>query len=327
MGDIRKYFPAPVVQVVQKDAFERLGLQQMLLEPEFLTAVQADINLVASLMSLRNVMPEKIKATARQVIAKVVAELMERLERKTAEALRGAVDRSRRTHRPRFADVDWPRTIRANLRHYQAEHRTIVPERLVGFMRQQRRLVDLDEVVLCVDQSGSMASSVIYASIFAAVMASLPVVRTKLVCFDTVVLDLTEELSDPVEVLFGVQLGGGTDINQAVAYCADRIERPGKAHLVLITDLYEGGNAEQTLARLGRLIGMGVNVIVLLALSDAGWPTYHPDLSARVAALGAPVFACTPDQFPDLMAAALRRHDLGAWAAQQDIKLLRAAEC
>jgi hypothetical protein len=127
-------------------------------------------------------------------------------------------------------------------------------------------------------------------------------------------------------VLFGVQLGGGTDINQAVAYCAERIERPGKAHLVLITDLYEGGNAEEMLTRLGRLIGMGVNVIVLLALSDAGRPAYHPDLSARVAALGAPVFACAPDQFPDLMAAALRRHDLGAWAAQQDIKLVRAAE-
>jgi Mg-chelatase subunit ChlD len=326
MGDIRQYFPAPVVQVVQKDAFERLGLQQMLLEPEFLAAVEADVDLVASLMSLRNVMPDKIKATARQVIAKVVAELIERLERKTAEALRGAIDRSRRTHRPRFSDIDWPRTIRANLRHYQAEHRTIVPERLVGFMRQQRRLVDLDEVILCVDQSGSMASSVVYASIFAAVMASLPVVKTKLVCFDTVVLDLTEELADPVEVLFGVQLGGGTDINQAVAYCAERIERPGKAHLVLITDLYEGGNAEEMLARLGRLVGMGVNVIVLLALSDAGRPAYHPDLAARVAALGAPVFACTPDQFPDLMAAALRRHDLGAWAAQQDIKLVRAAE-
>ena len=326
MGDIRRYFPAPVVQIVQKDAFERLGLQRMLLEPEFLAAVEADINLVASLMSLRNVMPEKIKETARQVIAKVVAELMERLERKTAEALRGAVDRSRRTNRPRFADIDWPRTIRANLRHYQADRGTVVPERLVGFMRQQRRLVDLDEVILCVDQSGSMASSVVYASIFASVMASLPVVKTKLVCFDTVILDLTEELADPVEVLFGVQLGGGTDINQAVAYCAERIERPSKAHFVLITDLYEGGNAEEMLGRLARLVGMGVNVIVLLALSDAGRPAYHPDLSARVAALGAPVFACTPDQFPDLMAAALRRHDLHAWAAQQDIKLVRPAE-
>ncbi|HEX7882288.1 MAG TPA: VWA domain-containing protein [Afipia sp.] len=326
MSDIREYFPSPVVQIVQKDAFDRLGLQRMLLEPEFLAAVEADINLVANLVSLRNVMPEKTKATARLVIAKVVAALMERLERKTAEALRGAIDKSHRTSRPRFADIDWPRTIRANLQHYQAEHRTIVPERLIGFMRKQRRLVDLDEVVLCVDQSGSMASSVIYASIFAAVMASLPVVKTKLVCFDTVILDLTEELSDPVEVLFGVQLGGGTDINQAVAYCADKIERPSKAHFVLITDLYEGGNAEEMLTRLARLIGMGVNVIVLLALSDAGRPAYHPDLSARVAALGAPVFACTPDQFPDLMAAALRRQDLHAWAAQQDIKLVRPVE-
>jgi Mg-chelatase subunit ChlD len=326
MSDIREYFPAPVVQIVQKDAFERLGLQRMLLEPEFLAAVEADINLVATLISLRNVMPEKTKETARQVIAKVVAELMERLERKTAEALRGAVDKSRRTSRPRFSDIDWPRTIRANLQHYQAEHRTIVPERLIGFMRKQRRLVDLDEVVLCVDQSGSMASSVVYASIFAAVMASLPVVKTKLVCFDTVILDLTEELADPVEVLFGVQLGGGTDINQAVAYCADKIERPSKAHFVLITDLYEGGNAEAMLTRLARLIGMGVNVIVLLALSDSGRPAYNPNLSARVAALGAPVFACTPDQFPDLMAAALRRQDLHAWAAQQDIKLVRPEE-
>jgi len=326
MSDIREYFPSSVVQIVQKDAFERLGLQRMLLEPEFLAAVEADINLVATLISLRNVMPDKARDTARQVIAKVVAALMERLERKTAEALRGAVDKSRRTSQPRFADIDWPRTIRANLQHYQAEHRTIVPQRLIGFMRKQRRLVDLDEVVLCVDQSGSMASSVIYASIFAAVMASLPVVKTKLVCFDTVILDLTEDLADPVEVLFGVQLGGGTDINQAVAYCADKIERPGKAHFVLITDLYEGGNAEEMLTRLARLIGLGVNVIVLLALSDAGRPAYNPNLSARVAALGAPVFACTPDQFPDLMAAALRRQDLHAWAAQQDIKLVRPEE-
>lgn len=324
LGDIRRYFPSPIVQIVQRDAFERLGLQRMLLEPEFLAAVEADINLVATLISLRGVMPDKVKATARDVIAKVVAELMERLQRKTAEALRGAVDRGRRTYRPRFADIDWPRTIRANLRHYQPQHRTIVPERLIGFRRQQRRLVDLDEVVLCVDQSGSMASSVIYASIFAAVMASLPVVRTRLVCFDTVVLDLTDELADPVDVLFGIQLGGGTDINQAVGYCAAKIERPGKAHLVLVTDLYEGGKEEELVARLAALIRAGVNVIVLLALSDIGRPAYNPALSARIAALGAPVFACTPDQFPDLMAAALRRDDLQNWAAQQDIKLVRA---
>src|SRR5262249_34776615 len=260
LGDIREFFPAPVVQVIQKDAFERKGLRQMLLEPEFLATVEADVNLIADLVSLRGVMPEKTKETARMVIAKVVAALIERLDRRTADAIRGALNRSRRTNRPRFADIDWPRTIRANLRHYQAEHRSIVPERLIGFLRHQRRIVDLDEVVLCVDQSGSMASSVVYASIFATVMASLPVVATKLVCFDTAIVDLAEELADPVEVLFGVQLGGGTDINAAVAYCETRIERPSKAHLVLITDLYEGGDAEALVERLAHLSLIGVNV-------------------------------------------------------------------
>jgi hypothetical protein len=324
LGDIREFFPAPVVQVIQKDAFERKGLRQMLLEPEFLATVEADVNLIADLVSLRGVMPEKTKETARIVITKVVDELMARLERKTAEAIRGALDKSRRTNRPRFADIDWPRTIRANLQHYQAAHKTIVPERLIGFMRQQRRIADLDEVVLCVDQSGSMASSVVYASIFAAVMASLPVVSTKLVCFDTAILDLTEELADPVEVLFGVQLGGGTDIDMAIAYCADRIERPSKTHLVLISDMYEGGNAESLVTRIAQLVTIGVNVIVLLALTDTGRPSYDPQLSARVANLGVPVFACTPDQFPDLMAVALRREDIHNWASTNDIKLIRA---
>ena len=323
MGDIRKYFPASVVHLVQKDAFERLGLKRMLLEPEFLAAVEADVDLVANLISLRSVMPDKIKSTARAVIGRVVAALMERLERRTAEALRGAVQRGRRTRRPRFADIDWPRTLSANLRHWQPAHRVIVPERLIGFPRHQRRLVDLDEVILCVDQSGSMAASVVYASIFAAVMASLPVVKTTLVCFDTAVLDLTPELADPVDVLFGVQLGGGTDINQAIAYCERRIDRPAKAHLVLISDLFEGGKADELMGRLARLIGLGVNVIGLLALSDQGRPAYHAAHASELAGLGAPVFACAPDQFPQLMAAALRREDLHAWAAREDVKLVR----
>ncbi|MEO1029119.1 MAG: VWA domain-containing protein [Pseudomonadota bacterium] len=326
MGEIRDYFPSPVVQIVQKDAFERLGLREMLLQPEFLSVVEADVNLVADLMSLKNVIPEKTKDMAREIIAKVVAELMERLERKTAEAIRGSIDRSKRTFRPRFNDIDWPRTITANLRHYQAAHNTIIPEKLIGFQRQQKRIVDLDEVVLCVDQSGSMAPSVIYASIFAAVMASLPVVKTKLVCFDTAIVDLTDELEDPVDVLFGVQLGGGTDINQAVAYCEQKIEQPSKAHLILITDLYEGGNEKEMLARLAGLKRNDVNIIVLLALSDEGRPAYAPQTASAVAAMDIPVFACTPDQFPDLMAAALRREDIAMWAADEDIKLIRPEE-
>jgi len=171
----------------------------------------------------------------------------------------------------------------------------------------------LEHVVLCVDQSGSMASSVGYASIFAAVMASVPGMSTQLVCFDTSIVDLTQELSDPVEVLFGVQLGGGTDINSALAYCEQRIEHPAKTHLILITDLYEGGDAAAMLARVAALKQSGVNVIVLLALSDDGHPGYHASHAEQIAAMDCPVFACTPDQFPDLMTAALTRQDIHQW--------------
>ncbi len=323
LGDIREFFPTSMVQVIQQDAFSRLGLKEMLTEPEFLAAMNADVHLVADLISLRSAMPEKTMATARMVVQKVVDELMEKLEKKTHEAIRGAVNKSKKTYRPRFADIDWHRTISANLRHYQADYNTVIPEKLIGYLRQNRRMTDLDEVVLCVDQSGSMAESVVYSSIFAAVMASIPSVATKLVCFDTAIIDLTDELADPVKVLFGVQLGGGTDINQAIAYCEQKIERPSQTHLLLISDLCEGGNAEELVARVGNLIKQGVNVITLLALSDDGKPYYDAQMAQKFAALGSPVFSCTPDQFPDLMATALKREDIQDWASSENIKTIR----
>jgi VWA domain containing CoxE-like protein len=324
LGDIREFFPAPVVQVIQRDAFERLGIKAMLMEPEFLATLEADVHLVADLIGLRAAMPAKAKDTARQVVRKVVDELMRRLAHNTAEAIRGAVDRARRTSRPRISDIDWPRTIRANLDKYQPELRTVIPERLVGYRRHSKSRADIDNVILCVDQSGSMATSVVYSSIFAAVMASLPVIDTQLVCFDTTIIDLTDELADPVEVLFGVQLGGGTDINAALAYCETKIPRPAKTHLVLISDLFEGGNAASMLARAASLVASGVNLIVLLALSDDGRPGYDANHAGKLAALGCPVFACTPDIFPDLMAVALRRGDVAAWASGRNISLVRA---
>jgi Mg-chelatase subunit ChlD len=325
LGDIREFFPASVVQVMQRDAFERLGLKRMLIEPEFLAAVTPDVHLVADLVALRAAMPEKAIATARQVVVKVVEELIKRLESRTVEAVRGALNKQRRTSRPRFADVDWPRTIARNLKHWQEEYQTIVPERLVGYGRHARRS-NLEKVILCVDQSGSMATSVVYASIFAAVLASIPAIAMKLVVFDTAVLDLSDDLADPVEVLFGVQLGGGTDINQALAYCEGLVSEPAKTHLILVSDLMEGGNAAEMLGRARSLTAAGVNLIVLLALNDDGRPAYAASHAATLAALGAPVFACSPDQFPELMAAALKREDIAAWAASRDIALIRAAD-
>ncbi len=324
LGDIREFFPTSVVQVIQRDAFDRLGLKQLLLEPEFLAALEADVHLVADLMSLRGVIPEKAKETARIVVGKVVKDLMERLEDKTVQAIRGVVDRSRRTTRPSFRDIDWDRTIRANLRHWQPDLRTVIPETLHGNARNLKR-AGLDELILCVDQSGSMGTSVVYSSIFAAVMASIRSVRTKLVVFDTVIMDLTDQLSDPIEVLFGIQLGGGTNIAGALAHCDAQVTDPSLTHLVLISDLYENGDEQAMLAQAAALVARGVNVIVLLALSDDGKPASHEGHAQALAAMGIPVFACTPDLFPDLMATALRRGDIAEWAARNDVVLRRPA--
>lgn len=324
LDDIREFFPTPVVQIVQKDAFERLNLKALMFEPEFLATLEADVHLVADLIALRSAIPAKALETARQAVRKVVDDLMRRLAHNTRETLRGALNRSQRTRRPRHADIDWPRTLEANLRNYQPRYRSIVPETLIGHTRRTKSRAERDHVILCVDQSGSMATSVVYSSIFAAVLASVPGLSTKLVCFDTAIVDLTEQLADPVEVLFGVQLGGGTDINAALAYCEKLIENPGKTHLILITDLYEGGDAEQMLSRAAAIKQSGVNLIVLLALSDDGHPAYEAQHAARIATLDCPVFACTPDQFPAMMAAALTRKNLHDWAAAEDIALIRA---
>lgn len=322
LGDIRQYFPASVVQVMQKDAFERLDLKSMLFQPELLEAVQPDVHLVATLMSLRGIIPAKTRDTARLVVKKVVDALMKKLEEPMRSAVTGALNRAERNRRPRHAEIDWNRTIRANLRHWQEQYNSIIPESLVGYGRKARRTQR--EVILCIDQSGSMAASVVYSSIFGAVMASLPAVKTHMVVFDTAVVDLTEQLSDPVEVLFGIQLGGGTDINRAVGYCQSLVREPRNTIMVLISDLYEGGVEKNLLQRASELVQSGVQVITLLALSDEGAPAYDHQLAAKLAALGVPSFACSPDQFPALMAAAIRREDIGMWAAQQGIVAARA---
>ncbi|TNY37171.1 VWA domain-containing protein [Thermomonospora catenispora] len=313
LGDIRAYFPSSVVRVMQKDALERLDLTRLLLEPELLDAVEPDVHLVGALLSLNRVMPDTVRRSARAVVRTVVAELEDRLAHRLRSAVTGALDRAARTHRPRRpADVDWHRTIRANLRHHVPRYGTVIPQRLVGFGR--RRQTVEREVVLCVDQSGSMAASVVHAGVMGSVLASMPTLRTSLVVFDTAVVDLTDRLSDPVEVLFGAQLGGGTDINRALAYCQGLITRPADTVVIVISDLHEGGDRDEMLKRVAAMTAAGVQVIVLLALSDEGAPAYDHANAAALAGLGVPAFACTPDAFPDLMAAALERRDLTEWS-------------
>jgi Mg-chelatase subunit ChlD len=321
LGDIRGYFPSSVVQVMQRDALERLDLRRMLLEPELLASVTPDVHMVATLLTLKGVMPQRAKETARQVVRRVVEELTRKLAAPVRQAVVGSLSRATRNYRPRHNEIDWQRTIRANLRHYQPRYRTIIPERRIGYGRKRGSLRD---IILCVDQSGSMGPSVVYSGVFGAVLASLPAVTTRMVVFDTAVVDLTEELHDPVDLLFGVQLGGGTDINQALAYCQSLVRRPQETILVLISDLYEGGNSEEMLKRAAALTASGVQLVALLALSDQGAPAYHHQNAAALAALGAPAFACTPDHFADLMAAAIARQDLALWAAAQGIVAARA---
>ncbi len=321
LGDIRAYFPAPTVRVMQQDALDRLNLTQMLLEPEMLEQVDADVHLVATLLSLSRVIPEKTKETARQVVRKVVEELERKLANPLIQAVRGSLTRATRTSRPRASEIDWDRTIRANLKNYLPDRGTIIAEKLVGYGHKRSSLRD---IVLCVDQSGSMASSVVYAGIFGAVLASIRAVSTRMIVFDTAVVDLTDDLQDPVDLLFGTQLGGGTDINRALGYCQQVILRPAQTILVLITDLFEGGDERQMLQRAAELVASGVQVVCLLALSDTGAPGFDTGNAAKLAAMGIPSFACTPDLFPDLMAAAITRQDLGLWAAKNEIAVSRS---
>ena len=320
LGDIRKYFPGPVVQLLQKEAMERLDLRSLLKQPELMRAVQADVHLVANLLALKSVLPAEARETAREVVRSVVEELEKRLAEPLRQAVAGSLDRASRNTRPRHAEIDWHRTIRANLKHYQAEYRTIIPAIRIGYGRKRRAL---REVVLCVDQSGSMAASVVYAGIFGAVLASLPALRTHVVVYDTAVVDLTAELHDPVDLLFGTQLGGGNDTPRALTYCSGLITRPEETIFILISDLYEGSGSARMVRMLGDFVTAGVKAIGLLALNDDGAPRYDHDNAQAMANLGIPVFACTPDLFPDLMGAAIAGRDLNDWAASRSIVATR----
>lgn len=309
LGDIRSYFKEDVVAVIQQDAIERKGLKQLLFEPEMLKNVQPNIQLVGTLMSLSGKIPERTKETARMVVAAVVEEIKKKLEQKIRQAVLGALNRKEHSPLPNANSIDWKWTIGRNLKNYNVGLKTIIPERVYFFSRAQRS--NNWTVIVDMDQSGSMAASVVYGAVCGSIFASLPALDTHVVAFDTEVVDLTEKCgNDPVAMLFGVQLGGGTDINKSVAYCERFIQEPKQTLFILITDLFEGGNQAQLVRRLGEMVESGVRAICLLALSDSGVPCYDENLAKKLSAMGIPCFGCTPQHLPELLDGALRGANL-----------------
>ena len=308
LGDIRSYFSKDVVSVIQRDAIERKGLKQLLFEPETLGQVTPDVGLVGTLLSLKNLIPDRAKEAAREVVRSVVEEIMRRLRGGVEQAVRGALDRSRHSPMRSLPNLDWARTIRRNLKNYDSKRKVVVPESFHFFARQHRRREW--NVIVCMDQSGSMADSVVYGGVTGAIFASMPALETHVIAFDTEVVDLTEKCHDPVDLLFGVQLGGGTDINRAVAYCQQLIHDPRKTLFILITDLFEGGNARELVRRMDDLRAAGVRSICLLALSDSGVPCHDESMARRFTEVGVPCFGCTPKMLPLLLEGALKGQGL-----------------
>jgi len=313
LTDVRRFFPSDVVSVIQSDAIERKGLSKLLFEPETLKNIKPDISMVGTLMALKGQIPEKSKETARQLVREVVDEIMKRMEMNLRRAVAGALNKKAHSPISQFSAIDWKRTINKNLKNYDTETKRLIPEKFYFFERTQKQ--KHWTVILDIDQSGSMADSIIYSSVMGSIFASMPALDTHVIVFDTHITDLTEVCrNDPVDMLFGVQLGGGTDINQSVAYCQGLISNPRKTMFILISDLYEGGVRKGLLRRLSEMHEEGVKVIALLALSDSGKPDYDADLARDISKLGIACFACTPDRLPELVKAALKGFDLSTFS-------------
>ncbi len=303
LGDLRTLFDQETVAVVQNDAIERKGLTQLLLEPELLENLEPDLNLASTLLMLKDQIPKKSKESARAFIRKIVEEINRLLENDVRRAVTAALNRRAHSPLPSAAALDFPCTIRRNLKHYNQELGAIIPERVWFFDRASR--VNRWHVILDVDQSGSMGQSILYSSVMACVLASMSAVKTSVVAFDTQIMDLTPLCADPVDLLFGFQMGGGTDIAKSIAYCQELVESPAKTLFFLISDLEEGGNRAALLRRVEELKASGVTVIVLLAIADGGRPYYDAQTAQRIAAMDIPCFACAPERLPELLEQAL----------------------
>lgn len=310
LESIRKHFGQDTVALMQKDAIERKGITQLLFEPETMPLLEKNVELVSLLLSAKGMIPDAAREAARAIVREVVEDLRRRLESAVRTAVYGALRRDRHSPMPLFRNLDWQRTIRSNLKGWDVERRRLVPER-IHFWANQRRRHEWD-VILMVDQSGSMARTCVYASVMAAIFASLDVLRTRMVLYDTEVVDVSHLLSDPVEILFTAQLGGGNDGKRALAYVQDRhVERPEKTLFLWITDLGEPReDFQEIVSRMRTLVESKAKVFVLLALDEGGRPWYDHELAAQLTEIGVLCFGCTPRKLVDVMERAIKGQDV-----------------
>ena len=314
LGDLRSLFDSEIVAVVQNDAIERQGLKQLLLEPEMLEKLEPDLNLASTLLMLKDQIPKKSKEAARKFIRRIVEEMNRMLENDIRRAVTAALNRRSHSPLPSASAIDFPMTIRRNLKNYDPQLGTVVPEKVWFYDRSSR--VNRWNVILDIDQSGSMGQSVMYSSIMACILASMTAVQTHVVAFDTQIMDLTHLCQDPVDLLFGFQMGGGTDIAKSVAYCQTLVESPSRTLFFLISDLMEGGNRAALLRRVEEMKESGVTVIVLLAIQDGGKPVYDEQTAQRIAGMGIPCFACSPEKLPQLLERAMKGQDLSGFVKE-----------
>lgn len=308
LGDVRTLFDKEIVKIIQEDAVERKGLRQLLFEPELLENLEPDISMAATLLLLKEQIPKKSKESARIFIRKIVEEINRRMESQVQRAVSAAVNKRVHSPIPSASALDYKMTIQRNLKNYDAKAKRLVPEHFYFFDRSAK--TSPHSIILCIDQSGSMGESVIYSSVLSCILASMRSVKTRVISFDTQVTDLTEMCEDPVDMLFGIQLGGGTDINKAVAYCEQFIEEPSKTIFFLISDLEEGGNRSAFLHRMQNLKESGVTVVSLLAISDQGKPYYDSFIAGKLAGMDIPCFACDPQNLPVLLEKALKKQKI-----------------
>lgn len=297
---VHRLFPKETIERLERDAVERYQIDEIVTDPEVLGRIEPNPTLLKAVIRTKHLMAPEVLALARALVEKVVRQLVESLAREVRSSFGGSRSRRPTPHR-RAADFDVHRTIRENLRHVDPERRRILVE-APRFRSRTRRHLDPWQVVLVVDQSGSMTGSVIHSAVTAACLWGLPGIQTHLVAFDTEVVDLTRDVSDPVELLMKVQLGGGTDIAKAVTYAARLIEVPRRAVVVVITDLYEGGDEWALVRQVRDLVGQGSHVVVLAALDEQADPIFDREMGQRLADVGAHVGAMTPGELAGFLA-------------------------